>query len=241
MAADSVRRAVYDEVAAAYHDWVGPSLADPSLAALVGDVRGQRVCAVACGQGRDARYLAGLGASVVALDISARLLSVAQQLEPVPPTVTYLRASAMEVPLATGAFDGVLCHMALMDIADLAPTISGIARILQPGGWLVFAITHPCFKAPATGEITDHVDGSVRRTVGRYFDEGYWDGPGAHAATLPVGAYHRTLSSYVNCLAEAEPDRADDRAGGHTRRAGVAPGALPALRPVPPQQGRLSR
>ncbi len=203
MAADSVRRAVYDEVAAAYHDWVGPSLADPSLAALVGDVRGQRVCAVACGQGRDARYLAGLGASVVALDISARLLSVAQQLEPVPPTVTYLRASAMEVPLATGAFDGVLCHMALMDIADLAPTISGIARILRPGGWLVFAITHPCFKAPATGEITDHVDGSVRRTVGRYFDEGYWDGPGAHAATLPVGAYHRTLSSYVNCLAEA--------------------------------------
>ena len=107
------------------------------------------------------------------------------------------------MPLASAAFDGVLCHMALMDIADLTSTISGVARILRPGGWFAFAITHPCFKAPATGEITDHVDGSVRRTVGRYFDEGYWDGPGAHAATLPVGAYHRTLSSYVNCLAGA--------------------------------------
>jgi hypothetical protein len=66
----------------------------------------------------------------------------------------------------------------------------------------VFAITHPCFKAPATGEITDHVDGSVRRTVGRYFDEGYWDGPGAHAAAFPVGAYHRTLSR-MPCLLHA--------------------------------------
>ncbi len=203
MTADSARRAAYDEVAAVYHEWVGTSMADPSLAALLGDVRGQRVCAVACGQGRDARYLASLGASVVALDISARLLSLARQLGPVPASVTYLRATATDVPLADAAFDGVLCHMALMDIDDLNSTVSGIARILRPGGWFTFAITHPCFKAPATGEITDHVDGSVRRTVGRYFDEGYWDGPGAHAATLPVGAYHRTLSSYVNCLAGA--------------------------------------
>ncbi len=203
MTASSARRAAYDEVAAAYHDWVGPSLADPSLSALLGDVRGQRVCAVACGQGRDARYLASQGASVVALDISARLLSAARQLEPGQPRITYLRASAMAIPLATAAFDGVLCHLALMDIADLTSTVSGIARILRPGGWFAFAITHPCFKAPATGEITDHVDGSVRRTVGRYFDEGYWDGPGAHTVTLPVGAYHRTLSSYVNCLAGA--------------------------------------
>ena len=204
MTADAARSAAYDEVADAYHEWVGISLTDPSLSALLVDVRGQRVCAVGCGQGRDARYLADRGANVVGLDISARLLRVAQQLTPVPsPGPAYLRASATAMPLAPASFDGVLCHMALMDIPDLDATISGIARILRPGGWFAFAITHPCFKAPATGEITDHVDGSVRRTVGRYFDEGYWDGPGAHAPTLPVGAYHRTLSSYVNCLAGA--------------------------------------
>jgi ubiquinone/menaquinone biosynthesis C-methylase UbiE len=204
MTGNLIAAAAYDDVAEAYHEWVGASLADPSLSALLGDVRGQRVCALACGQGRDARYLADRGAQVIGLDISARLLRLARQLTPVPtPALTYLLASATDLPVAPASVDGVLCHMALMDIPDLGATISGAARILRPGGWFVFAITHPCFKAPATGEITDHVDGSVRRTVGRYFDEGYWHGPGAHAATLPVGAYHRTLSSYVNCVAGA--------------------------------------
>ena len=45
--------------------------------------------------------------------------------------------------------------------------------------------------------------GVIRRTVGQYFVEGYWDGPGLHSETLPVGAYHRTLSTYVNTLAAA--------------------------------------
>jgi len=82
-------------------------------------------------------------------------------------------------------------------------SVGGVARILRPGGWFVFTIAHPCLKSPATGEITDHVDGSVRRTVGHHFEEGYWDGPGAHAHALRVGAYHRTLSSSVNSLAAA--------------------------------------
>jgi ubiquinone/menaquinone biosynthesis C-methylase UbiE len=194
----------YDEVADRYDQWVGRSLEDRSVDELVGRIRGQRVCVLACGQGRDARYLAGLGAQVAALDISAGLLAIGSRLElGGAGAVRYLRASAMHVPLADGAFDGVLCHMALMDIPGLAEVLAAVARILRPGGWFVFSITHPCFKSPATGEITDHVDGSVRRTVGRYFQEGYWSGPGAHAAALPVGAYHRTLSSYVNALARA--------------------------------------
>jgi hypothetical protein len=48
-------RAAYDEVADRYDHWVGATLADPSLDPLIGAVRGMRVCALACGQGRDAR------------------------------------------------------------------------------------------------------------------------------------------------------------------------------------------
>jgi hypothetical protein len=39
--------------------------------------------------------------------------------------------------------------------------------------------------------------------VGGYFEEGYWDGPGRSNPSLPVGAYHRTLSTYVNTLLDA--------------------------------------
>jgi SAM-dependent methyltransferase len=139
----------------------------------------------------------------------------------------------MQVPLASAAVDGVLCHLALMDIAGLEPTVRGVARILRPGGWFVFSITHPCIKSPATGEITDHVHGSVRRTVGRYFNEGHWDGPGAHAATLPVGAYHRIPEQLRELAGRSRlADRPAHRAGRGARCTRLAPGALPAVRQV---------
>jgi SAM-dependent methyltransferase len=71
-----------------------------------------------------------------------------------------------------GPFDGVVCFMALMDIPELAPTLHSVARILRPGGWLVFAILHPCFHTSQSGEM-ETPEGAIR-TIGKYFVEGYW-------------------------------------------------------------------
>ena len=66
----------YDDIAEWYDDWAGPTLhADPFFPAvetLMGDVAGQRICDLACGQGRVARSLAKRGASVVGVDLSAK-------------------------------------------------------------------------------------------------------------------------------------------------------------------------
>jgi ubiquinone/menaquinone biosynthesis C-methylase UbiE len=197
-------RSRYDEVATEYDEWVGAgsALDDPTFTELIGDVAGQEVCVVACGQGREARYLAGQGAVVTGVDLSEKLLERARQHEETEPLgISYRHGDAHTLDgLATDSFDGVVCYMALMDIPDLDAALRSMARVLEPGGWFVVSITHPCFKTPATGEIVDHVDQSVRRTVGKYFVEGYWDGPGAHRNALPIGAYHRTLSTYVNTL-----------------------------------------
>jgi ubiquinone/menaquinone biosynthesis C-methylase UbiE len=200
-------RSRYDEVAGEYDEWVGAgsALDDPTFTELVGEVTGQEVCVVACGQGREARYLATQGAAVTGVDLSEKLLEKARQHEATEPLgISYRHGDAQTLEgLADDSFDGVVCYMALMDIPDLGQTLRSMARVLRPGGWFVVSITHPCFKTPATGELVDHVDQSVRRTVGKYFVEGYWDGPGQHRSALPVGAYHRTLSTYVNTLAEA--------------------------------------
>jgi 2-polyprenyl-3-methyl-5-hydroxy-6-metoxy-1,4-benzoquinol methylase len=195
----------YDDVAAEYEEWVGAELVDPTFAELVGDIAGQEVCAVACGQGREARYLATRGAAVTGVDLSENLLAIGRRHEQADPLgISYQHGDAHSLEgLASGSFDGVVCYHALMDIPRLDSALQSIARVLRPGGWFVFSITHPCFKTPATGDLVDHVDGSVRRTVGRYFAEGYWDGPGRHRNALPVGAYHRTLSTYVNALTHA--------------------------------------
>jgi ubiquinone/menaquinone biosynthesis C-methylase UbiE len=200
-------RARYDDVAGEYDEWVGAgsALDDPTFTELTGDVAGQEVCVVACGQGREARFLATRGAVVTGVDLSEKLLEKARQHEETEPLgISYRHGDAQTLEgLVDDSFDGIVCYMALMDIPDLDQTLQSMARVLRPGGWFVVSITHPCFKTPATGELVDHVDQSIRRTVGKYFVEGYWDGPGQHRNALPVGAYHRTLSTYVNTLADA--------------------------------------
>ena len=78
----------YDEIAEWYDAWAGTTIHDdaffPAVEALMGDVAGQRVCDLACGQGRVTRRLADLGAHVVGLDISAGLLRIARRHERSP-------------------------------------------------------------------------------------------------------------------------------------------------------------
>ncbi|TDU83142.1 ubiquinone/menaquinone biosynthesis C-methylase UbiE [Kribbella voronezhensis] len=199
--------ATYDRVAAEYDVWVGAGsmLADGTFEELVGEVEGQQVCAVACGQGREARYLASRGAAVTGVELSEKLVALAKRYEESEQLgIAYLQGDAHTLEgLDNESFDGAVCYMALMDIPDVDRAVQSVARVLRPGGWFVFVITHPCFKAPATGDLVDHTNQSVRRTVGRYFEEGYWDGPGLHNNALPVGAYHRTLSTYVAALSRA--------------------------------------
>jgi 2-polyprenyl-3-methyl-5-hydroxy-6-metoxy-1,4-benzoquinol methylase len=197
----------YDDIAEWYDAWVRvtPLADDPifqATRALIGPVAGLRICDLACGQGWFARVLAAEGADVLGVDQSTKLLAIARRAaEESPGRVDYLRASVSDPEiLPNERFDGVLCHMALMDIADLAPALRNVARLLRAGGWFVFSVLHPCFQAPASDEV--ETAAGWTRTVRGYFDEGYW-----RSATRPgppgkIGAYHRTLATYLNAIAE---------------------------------------
>jgi ubiquinone/menaquinone biosynthesis C-methylase UbiE len=196
----------YDDVAEWYDAWVGPIHEDPYLKevqALMGEVAGQRLCDLACGQGRIARYLADRGASVLGVDLSAKLLQIARHHEEAEPRgIEYLQADAGKLQgVADAAFDGVLCNMALMDIRDLAPTLHSVARILRPGGWFIFSILHPCYNTARSGEMASP-EGAVR-FIASYFIEGYWRSATRTGPPGKVGAYHRMLSTYVNALTDA--------------------------------------
>jgi 2-polyprenyl-3-methyl-5-hydroxy-6-metoxy-1,4-benzoquinol methylase len=198
----------YDAIAAWYDAWADRgSMADdpyyPAVEALLGDVSGLRICNLACGQGRVARHLADRGARVVGVDLSVELLAIARRHEAETPRgIDYRHADARSLDgIADGTFDGVLCFMALMDIADLPPTLASVARVLTPGGWFIFALLHPCYNPPPSGEI--ETPAGLARTVRGYFDEGYWRSDARTGPPGKVGAYHRTLSTYVNALTDA--------------------------------------
>lgn len=189
--------AAYDAIA----EWYDRSIREAKLlpgnevvgAALfdaIGHVEGQAVCDLACGQGEMARQLAQRGVNVVGVDISGRLLEIARREEESHPFgITYVQDDARYLDrIAEPAFDGVLCSMALMDIPDLNGVFRTVRRLLVPGGWFVFSITHPCFQIPPSRS---------------YYDEGFWRSDNPHGVRGQVGARHRTLGTYMNALGEA--------------------------------------
>lgn len=204
--------AAYDTIAAWYDESVRKrggvaltmDLVLGPLFTLMGDVRGQQVCDLACGQGLVTRELARRGATVVGVDLSAKLLDIAAQIEQEAPLgITYLQDDAQTLAGSnTNSFDGVACNMALMDIPDLHALCRSVVRVLRPGGWFVCSITHPCFQTPDS-DWTEAPGGVLSRTVRGYFNEGFWRSDNPNGVRGQVGAYHRTLGTYLTTLARA--------------------------------------
>jgi len=200
-----VSASAYDEIAEWYDTWIGHNSIPEddffrAVAVLMGDVSGLRICDLACGQGRVARYLAAQGAQVVGLDVSAKMLEIARRYEAAEPCgITYVQADVTRPDTVdVGTFDGVVCNMALMDIPDVEPALHTVSQILRPGGWFVFSIIHPCYNAAPSGELM--TPRGIVRTVAGYFTEGYWRSDIRPGPPGKVGAYHRMLSTYVNAL-----------------------------------------
>src|SRR5260370_8736189 len=122
----------------------------PNVLALVGEVEGEVICDLACGQGWVAREWARRGAQVMGLDLAPNLLALARGYEEQEPLgIVYVQGDAQRAEqLRDRQFTGCVCVMALINIADLRATFESMRRILKPGGWLVFAIPHPCFDTP---------------------------------------------------------------------------------------------
>ena len=183
--------AAYDEVADAYSralDPEGVGLVDPVLTELVGDVAGRVVLSLACGQGQDARLLADLGATVTGVDVAGEMLRHARRHEAGDQRgIAYVSGDAQDLAVfADRSFDGVVCHMALMDIPGLAATVASVARVLRQGGWFVFSIVHPCYGGHVE-VVTDYLlDHRYRKRI-----PPDW---------LPTHAYHRPLGTYVGEL-----------------------------------------
>ncbi len=124
--------------------WCPEGLREPA-AGLLGEVVGRRVLEVGCGSAPCARWLAGQGAQVVGLDLSAHMLRHAVDAAretgiPVP----LVQADATRLPFADNSFDLVCSAFgAVPFVADSAAVMREVARVLRPGGRWVFAVAHP--------------------------------------------------------------------------------------------------
>jgi SAM-dependent methyltransferase len=124
--------------------------------ARLGIKPGDMVLDLGCGGGRHAFACLRLGALVVALDSdevelkgvagAARTMEESGEAEK-GSSLQAIRASALELPLASGSFDAVVAAEVLEHIADDSAALGELARILKPGG--ILAVTVPSYLPEA--------------------------------------------------------------------------------------------
>ncbi|SMR82504.1 Ubiquinone/menaquinone biosynthesis C-methylase UbiE [Aliiroseovarius halocynthiae] len=94
------------------------------------------VLEIACGTGSTAILHAPHVANYLAVDISDRMIEIAQAKD-VPSNLTFQVANVEEMPLDPGSFDMVQAHSALHLLGDPKATIEKIYGTLNPGGLFV--------------------------------------------------------------------------------------------------------
>ena len=128
------------------------------------------------------------------------------------PSVDHLVADGTALPFDDATFDVATAFMSVMDVPDPGAVLAEMARVVRPGGWVQFSITHPASSTPEREWIRAS-DGSKRLlATGGYFDEGpiteTWSFGSAPDDLLEqyepftITWSRRTLSSWLNLVLE---------------------------------------
>jgi SAM-dependent methyltransferase len=194
--------ASWDEVADDYHKSVGETgdsyhrtYVNPVLFELLGNIKGRSILDIACGQGYLSRILARRGARVIGVDLSEKMLEIAQASEDSEALgVKYICCSSGHMSgVADASMDCIVSTFGFHDIKEIESTIKECSRVLKENGKLVFAIPHPLTYARRAQD-----------------EEGYYlqmhhymslkEIPHPKYKNTDVVAYHRPLSYYFERL-----------------------------------------
>ena len=109
-----------------------------TVLALLPDVRELTVLDAGCGSGRYLRVLGERGANAIGMDLSRAMLERARET-----TTRIARADLRALPFDAMSFDLVVCGLALGDLAEIELALTEIARVLRPGGRVIYSVVHP--------------------------------------------------------------------------------------------------
>ena len=169
-----------------------------TLEPMLPDFTGRDVLDLGCGYGWHCAYAAEHGArSVLGLDLSEKMLAVAQKEHAAPP-IEYCRMAMEDADFADGSFDVVLSSLAVRYVEDCPALVRKVRGWLAPGGDFVFSCEHPVFTAEGSQDWYRDENGKILHfPVDNYYMEGE-----RQAVFLGerVTKYHRTLTGYVGAL-----------------------------------------
>ncbi len=189
--------ASYNQFAEQYHNMVKSGGPDNSYRYILqqlqqnsSDLNHARILDIGCGPGELSYRISLQGAGVTGIDLSYKLLEYARERSD---QVTWIQDDAMHLHhIQDSTYDFVVSSVMLMDVPDHRAVFNSAYRVLKPNGIMIWVIMHPCFQSPFS-----HPLGDGSRKVMQY-EAQFWKSEGVGTIRSTLGAYHRTLSQYLN-------------------------------------------
>ena len=127
---------------------------------------------VGCGNGLATIHVADtLRLRAVGVDVDAAQIAAAQQAAGSRTGVSFMTASATELPFDSGQFDIVFTNKALHHVPEWQQAIEELKRVIAPGGYVVFAdLNVPAALARLLRRTVGHAAGIFTR---RDLDRGF--------------------------------------------------------------------
>jgi len=177
-------------------------LLNPVLLELIGPVKDMRILDAGCGEGYLSRILAELGASVVAVDYSHKMIEIAGERTESRFDIKFRHGNIENLDfLKNESFDIVVSNMALMDLPEYELAINEANRLLVHDGNFIFSISHPCFTPSVHGWVKNGEGEKLHWKVDQYFNEGAYKMPFLPAyPQCDLLQFHRTLGSYYRTV-----------------------------------------
>ncbi len=128
----------YDRIAADYHVIATPehrAWLEDSMREFYSRLPGNAVLVAGCGEGRDSRFLGGLGARVISFDLSDGMLSLARSADP---DGSYRRADLRDARSLGQGFDGIWACACLYHLTkrEFRACLAAFCQMLNPRGVL---------------------------------------------------------------------------------------------------------
>jgi 2-polyprenyl-3-methyl-5-hydroxy-6-metoxy-1,4-benzoquinol methylase len=164
------------------------SLVLPYLLEFLGDVTGLTVLDAGCGSGYVARILARQGACVVGVDISPRLIELAQGSSSSGMIEYLVHDLSKPLPQYVHHFDLVVSNLVLNDVRDHVGFAHTLGNVLKRMGRLVLSMNNPYSAV-------------MRNKVENYFGSGKAaQYEGLASKGVQVFFFHRTFEEYVTAF-----------------------------------------
>lgn len=187
----------------------------PAFMACLPSVDGLRGLDLGCGETANTRRIATLGAHMSGVDISERMLQAARALEAREPLGIDVHHASMDaLPFEDESFDFCVSFMAMMDCQNQPGALAEVHRVLRPGGFLQFLITHPVTSTAVRYWIRDGAGARQALALSGYFDnepgsiEEWTFGSAPEEVKrgyeqFKIPRFHRTLSDWINTVLAA--------------------------------------